>query len=92
MKILGNRLLVSRIEEEQTEGFKAVDVQDSFVYKGKVELIGWNSSLPSEPTGVGLIKKGDIVLFAKYSPNTQEIPVEGKTMKIISVDDVLAVE
>jgi co-chaperonin GroES (HSP10) len=80
MQILGNRLLVSRIEEEDTGGFKAIDVQDSFVYKGLVE----ESNSPE-------VAPGSVVLFAKYSPNTQEIPVDGKTMKIISISDVLAV-
>jgi len=81
MIILGNRILVSKVEEEIKEGFKTVEVQDNFVYKGKVEQIG-------QVTG---IKEGDIVLFSKYSPDTQEIDHEGQKMKIINVDDVLAI-
>jgi len=36
MKILGHRLLVSKVEEEKQEGFQAVAIQDNFIYMGKV--------------------------------------------------------
>lgn len=86
MKILGNRVLLSRIEEEKTDGFQTVNVQDSFVNKGKVEQIGDRAAINygDGPT----IKEGDIVLFAKYSPDTQELD---KDHKIISVSDILAI-
>lgn len=98
MKILGNRILVSRIEEERQEGFQTVNVQDSFVNKGKVEDVG---NLPIYKRGLDStyteqftetqIKPGDIVLFAKYSPDTQEVKHEGKDIKIINVEDILAI-
>lgn len=102
MKILGNRILVSKIEEEKKEGFQTVDVQDNFVYKGKVEQVGqlavWKKGIHKEhqfDEGVvfteGVVKEMDIVLFAKYSPDTQEVDVEGQKMKIIRVEDVLAI-
>jgi len=90
MKILGNRVLVSKIEEEKAEGFTTVEIQDSFLYKGKVEQIGgesgtvWTGSSIDEPS----LKEGKIVYFAKYSPHTQEI--EG--MKVIRMEDIIAVE
>ncbi len=84
MKILGNRILVSKVEEPQTEGFQTVDVQDSFVYKGKIEQLGSYLEQSS-------CKEGDVVLFAKYSPDTQEIDHEGQKMKIVKVEDVLAI-
>lgn len=80
MLIQGNRVLVSRIEEEKKEGFQEVKVQDNFVNKGKIEQCGL--------TEVDGVKEGDIVLFAKYSPDTQEID---KDHKIISVSDILAI-
>ena len=41
MKILGNRILVSKVEDEVKDGgFQTVEVQDNFVNKGKVEQIG----------------------------------------------------
>lgn len=93
MKILGNRILVSKVEEEKKDGFQTVEVQDSFVYRGKVEQVGgetgtvWTGTSLSEP----LLQEGSVVLFAKYSPHTQEIEHEGKKMKIIRMEDVLAI-
>lgn len=106
IKILGNRILVSRVEEEKTEGFQTVNVQDSFVNKGMVEQIGDNlmqkKDYDNEVEKVGMpvlvthgrvvsCNVGDIVLFSKYSPDTQEVKHEGKDMKIISVSDILAI-
>lgn len=104
MKILGNRILVSKVEEEKKEGFQAVQVQDSFVYKGKVEQDVYkdfdiDKYIASFPEGVMIptkepeirFKTGDIILFAKYSPDTQEVDYKGQKMKIIKVDDVLAI-
>lgn len=82
MRILGNRILVSKVEEPKGEGFQTVEVQDSFVNKGKVEQIG---------DFTGLVNPGDTILFAKYSPDTQEIEHEGKKMKVVLVSDVIAV-
>lgn len=85
MKILGHRLLVSKIDEPKGDGFQTVEVQDSFVYKGFVEMIGTMINIGSP------IDIGQVVLFAKYSPDTQEVEHEGKKMKIINADDVLAI-
>lgn len=83
MKIIGNRVLVSKIVDDVKDGFQAVQVQDSFVNKGKIEIKGNNFTEN--------YKEGDIILFAKYSPDTQEIDHEGKKMKIINADDIIAV-
>lgn len=96
MKILGNRVLVSKLEEEQTDGFQTVQVQDSFVYKGKVEQVSGvyeGQTLTVNSRGVSFISinTGDIILFAKHSPDTQEITHEGQIMKIININDILAV-
>lgn len=95
MIILGNRILVSKVEEEKKEGFQTVEVQDSFLYKGKVEQIGNESQYyiaeSSTHAARPLLTEGDVVLFAKYSPHTQTVEVEGQDMKIIRIEDVLAV-
>lgn len=97
MKILGNRILVSKLEEPAKEGFTTVDVQDSFVYKGKVEQIGGTTTDPTVlaqfSTGVATtaIAIGDIVVFAKYSPDTQELDHEGVKYKVIKIEDVIAI-
>lgn len=93
MYILGNRVLVSPVEKEKVEGFQTVQVQDSFVYMGKVEKLGqdvlnedkhFNEELPP-------IRIGDTIIFAKYSPDTHEIEHEGKKFKSVKVEDILAV-
>ena len=98
MKILGNRLLVSKLDETKKEGFQTVEVRDSFLYKGKIEAIGEDCELGGPvwaSTTIATVEPpfniGDTVLFAKYSPHTQTLPVDGVEMKIIKVDDVLAV-
>jgi co-chaperonin GroES (HSP10) len=92
MKILGNRVLISRIEDEKKEGFATVNVTDSFTYKGKIEQVG-GQSLYSTSTGESLeqIREGDTVLFAKYSPDTQDVEHEGKKMKVVKVEDIIAI-
>lgn len=87
MKILGNRVLVSRIEEEEKEGFQTVEIQDSFTFKGKVEQMG---DISAYSRADGLVE-GSTVMFAKYSPDIQDVEHEGKPMKIISVEDILAI-
>lgn len=98
MKILGNRILVSKVDEPKKEGFQTVDVQDSFVYKGRVEQMGNKVTTKVPVCEADLVyinsftgKVGDLILFAKYSPDTQEVDVEGQKMKIIKVEDVLAI-
>lgn len=101
MIVLGNRILVSKVEEEKKEGFQTVEVQDSFLYKGKVEQIGVQNGIPPQKmtissTGTAFdvgyeIKEGDIVLFTKYCPHTQSITHEGVDYKIIRMEDVIAV-
>jgi co-chaperonin GroES (HSP10) len=95
MIVLGNRILVSKVEEEKVEGaFTTVEVQDSFLYKGKVEQVGCTPMLMAgSSTSIiePMIKEGAVVLFAKYSPHTQTVKVNDKEMKIIRLEDVLAV-
>lgn len=87
MKISINYIVVEKIVEEKKEGFQAVEVQDSFVYKGKVV------NLPDPPVYIGneQIKIGDVIMFAKYSPDTFEMEVEGQKVKFVNVSDILAI-
>lgn len=80
-KLLGKCILVSKVEEEAKEGFQTIQVQDSFVYKGKVEDV----TLQATEAG---IKVGDIVIFKKYSPDTDDVELEGKKYKVVDVNDV----
>lgn len=91
MKLLGNRVLVSRIEEEKKDGFQTVEVQDSFVYKGKIEQISGHEEVTGTSAYPGSFRVGDVVVFAKYSPDTHEIDHEGKKYKAVDVKDIIAV-
>lgn len=93
MKILGNRILVSRIKEEEVkEGeFEKVQVQDDFLYKGKVEQIGVESEYNGTSVARPIIERENVVLFAKYSPHTQSVTVEGEEMKVVRMEDVIAI-
>jgi len=87
MQISNNYIVVTKLEEEAKEGFKAVEVQDNYVYKGKV------THIPEAPVYMGNkpVTVGDVVLFAKYSPDTHEIDVDGKKVKFVATNDILAV-
>lgn len=95
MIVLGNRILVSKAEEEKVEGgFETVEIQDSFLYKGKVEQVGCTPMMMAgSSTSIiePMITEGATVLFAKYSPHTQSVKHDGQDMKIIRLEDVLAV-
>lgn len=107
MKTIGNRVLVTKVEEVKKEGeFETVTIQDAFVYKGRIEQVG--EKLATEPypqfitsNGTGgmgagnimspTLQVGSIILFAKYSPDTHEIEHEGVKYKFVAFDDILAI-
>lgn len=91
MKLFGHRVLVIKIEEEQKEGFATVEIQDSFVNKGRVEQVSSEKVFTTFGNLITYPEIGDIILFAKYSPDTHEIEHEGKKMKIVRVEDILAI-
>jgi len=87
---LSDHILVEPIKEENKKG--GIILPDTLEKerseKGKVIAVG-----PGKRDKDGKyipidIKKGDVVLFTKYSPN--EIKVDGKEYLIIREDDVLA--
>ena len=87
MKLLGERVLLSKVEQEKTEGFDIVQVHDSSTFKGKIEQIGEVSAyLQMDGLAVGAT-----VLFKKYSPDTEEVEHEGKKMKVVNVKDIIAI-
>lgn len=87
MKVSNNYIAVEKCPKVETEGFTAVEVQDNFLYKGVVKF------LPECPVFIGNehIKIGDVVLFAKYSPDVHEYKENGADMKLIGIRDILAV-
>ena len=94
MKILGNRVLVEPLEKEVKEGFQTVEVQDSFVYRGRIVQLGENNTYPVGGTGLPIppsFSVGDTIIFAKYSPDTHEFEHEGKKYKSVQISDIIAV-
>ncbi len=93
MKIrpLQDRILVHRIEEEETSA-GGIIIPDSAKEKpseGKVIAVG-NGKVKEDGTLQPLdVKKGDRILFGKYSGT--EINVDGEEHIIIREDDVLGV-
>lgn len=82
--IISNKyVVVTKIVEEEKEGFQEVKIQDSSFYKGKIKL------LPQVPVFMcdRQIVVGDVIVFSPYSPDTKD--VEGD--KFVLIDDILAV-
>lgn len=79
-------IVVERVAEEEKKGFQTVEAQDSFVYKGRVYV------LPEMPVYLGSrqIAIGDVVVFAKYSPDTHDITLNEKKVKFVKIEDILA--
>jgi chaperonin GroES len=87
---LQDRILVERIEEEMKKGNIIIpDTAKEKPQQGKVIAVGPGRI---DETGKRIpmdIKKGDLILFGKYSGN--EIKVDDKELLIMREEDVLAV-
>ena len=93
MKIrpLHDRILVKRIEEEETTsgGIIIPDTAKEKPQEGKVVAVG-NGKVAEDGTVTPLdVKKGDKILFSKYSGS--EVSLDGEEHLIMREDDVLAV-
>lgn len=98
MKIIGDRVLVERIEKEKTDGFETVQVLDEFVSRGRIVKVGqplyrgWTgSTVTSSDPSEDDLAVGNTILFAKFSPDTQEVKVDGKDMKVVAISDIIAI-
>lgn len=95
LRPLSDHVVVEPISEEKKKGSiilpETVDKERS--EKGKVIATGpgkWISSPAGEGKRIPVqVKKGDTVLFTKYSPN--EVKVDGKEYLVIKEEDILAV-
>lgn len=91
LKPLSDHIVVESLREEKKKGGIILPdtIEKERSEKGKVVAVG-PGKRDNEGKRVPLdVKKGDIVLFTKYSPN--EIKVDGKEYLIIREDDVLAI-
>ncbi len=93
MKIhpLQDRILVSRIEQEETTkgGIIIPDTAQEKPQEGKVVAVG-KGKVQDDGTLQKLdVKKGDRILFTKYAGS--EVDLDGKEHLILREDDVLGI-
>ena len=88
---LHDRMLVRRIEEEETAkgGIIIPDTAKEKPMQGKVLAVGNGRVLENGKTLALDVKVGDRVLFGKYSGT--EIKINGEEVVIVREDEVLAV-
>ncbi|WP_457637842.1 co-chaperone GroES [Oceanithermus sp.] len=91
IKPLADRVVVEPIEEEVTTkgGIVLPDTAKEKPQKGKVIAVGSGKLLENGERVPLEVKKGDIVVFAKYGGT--EIEIEGNEYIILSERDLLAV-
>ena len=93
MKIrpLHDRVVVKRMEEEKTSpgGIVIPDSATEKPIKGKVVAVGNGKVTESGDVRKLDVKKGDEVLFGKYSGT--EVKVDGDELLVMREDDIMAV-
>ena len=91
LRPLQDRILVKRVEEEEKTkgGIIIPDTAKEKPAEGVVVAVG-NGKLGDDGKRISLeIKKGDRILFGKYSGT--EVKIEGEEQLIMREDDVLAI-
>ncbi|MGD8262781.1 MAG: co-chaperone GroES [Desulfobacterales bacterium] len=91
LRPLQDRLLVQRVEEETTTkgGIIIPDTAKEKPAEGKVVAVG-NGKLGEDGKRIALeVKKGDRILFGKYSGT--EVKISGEEYLIMREEDVLGI-
>ena len=90
-KPLQDRVIVKRIEEEETTkgGIIIPDSAKEKPIEGEVIAVGGGKLLDTGTKQSLEVKKGDKVLFGKYAGT--EIQVEGEEHLIMREDDIIAI-
>ena len=91
LRPLQDRILVQRVEEENTTkgGIIIPDTAKEKPAEGKVTAVG-NGKIGDDGKRVALeVKKGDRILFGKYSGT--EVKIGGEEYLIMREDDVLGI-
>ncbi|MEM9074863.1 MAG: co-chaperone GroES [Myxococcota bacterium] len=88
---LGDRVLVKRVEEEKTTkgGLIIPDTAKEKPIEGKVVAVGNGKRNDSGELSKLEVKKGDRILFGKYSGT--EVKVDGEEHLILREDDILGI-
>ena len=91
VKPLHDRILVKRVEEKEVfkGGIIIPDTAKEKPMEGKVVAVGPGKVLEDGKKSKMDIKKGDRILFGKYSGT--EVKIEGEEYLIMREDDVLGV-
>ena len=91
IKPLGDRILLKRIEEEQKSkgGIVIPDSAKEKPQEGKVVAVGKGRMLEDGKIVPLEVKKGDRVLFGKYSGT--EVKLLGEEHLIVREDDILGI-
>jgi chaperonin GroES len=88
---LHDRVVIRRTEEERTSpgGIVIPDTAAEKPIRGEVVAVGNGKILDSGEVRALDLKKGDQVLFGKYSGT--EVKVDGEELLVMREDDVMAV-
>ena len=91
LRPLHDRVVVKRMEEERTSpgGIVIPDSATEKPIKGKVVAVGNGKITDSGDVRKLDVKKGDEVLFGKYSGT--EVKVDGDELLVMREDDIMAV-
>jgi chaperonin GroES len=91
VKPLGDRVLVQPLEDQEVKkgGIIIPDTAKEKPQEGKIIALGTGGRDDSGKLIPFEVKKGDRVMYAKYSG--QEIKIEGKELLILKVEDILVV-
>jgi chaperonin GroES len=91
LRPLHDRVVVKRMEEEKTSpgGIVIPDSATEKPIKGKVVAVGNGKITESGDVRKLDVKKGDEVLFGKYSGT--EVKVDGDELLVMREDDIMAV-
>jgi chaperonin GroES len=91
MRPLHDRVLVKRLEEEETiaGGLVIPDTAKEKPQKAEVKAVGSGKLLETGERVPVDVKEGDRILFGKYSGS--EVKIEGEEYLILREDEILAV-
>ncbi len=91
LKPLQDRILVKRVEEEQTTkgGIIIPDTAKEKPAEGKIVAVGSGKTADDGKKIALEVKVGDRVLFGKYSGS--EVKIEGDEYLIMREDDILGI-
>jgi chaperonin GroES len=91
LRPLHDRVVIRRTEEERTSpgGIVIPDTATEKPIKGEVIAVGKGKILDNGDVRALDLKKGDKVLFGKYSGT--EVKVDGEDLLVMREDDVMAV-